>query len=225
MAYAGPIPFPVLEGGSGDSSHTAYAVLAGGTTSTGAVQSVSGVGTTGQVLTSNGAAALPTWQTGSGGNLVLIQSQTVSGAASVVFTTGITATYNNYAFLCSNVNTSVATALALQISTNGGSSYITTAYSGGQGFLSYGGTTWSTASSTTGLQYGTMGGGAQPNFGFWTWCWDITNGSYPLFMMMAGGNINSQASCYNTNTTVNAFRYLPASGTISGNFTLYGLLE
>lgn len=56
---------PVANGGSGDSSHTAYAVLAGGTTSTGPVQSVSGVGTTGQVLTSNGASALPTWQSGS----------------------------------------------------------------------------------------------------------------------------------------------------------------
>jgi len=53
---------PVANGGSGDTSHTAYAVLTGGTTSTGAVQSVSGVGIAGQILTSNGASALPTWQ-------------------------------------------------------------------------------------------------------------------------------------------------------------------
>lgn len=52
----------VANGGTGRSSHTAYAVLTGGTTSTGAQQSVSGVGTSGQVLTSNGASSLPSWQ-------------------------------------------------------------------------------------------------------------------------------------------------------------------
>ncbi len=52
----------VGSGGTGVATTTAYAVLCGGTTSTGALQSVSGVGTTGQILTSNGAGALPTWQ-------------------------------------------------------------------------------------------------------------------------------------------------------------------
>ena len=59
---------PVANGGTGDTSLTAYAVLAGGTTSTGALQQISGVGTTGQVLTSNGASTLPTWQTPAGGS-------------------------------------------------------------------------------------------------------------------------------------------------------------
>ena len=49
-------------GGTGLASLTAYAVLTGGTTPTGNLQQVSGVGTTGQALLSNGAAALPTWQ-------------------------------------------------------------------------------------------------------------------------------------------------------------------
>jgi hypothetical protein len=62
-------PLPVSAGGSGDTSHTAYAVLCGGTTTTGAVQSIASVGTTGQVLTSNGASALPTFQTASGASL------------------------------------------------------------------------------------------------------------------------------------------------------------
>lgn len=55
----------VANGGTGDTSFTAYTVVCGGTTSTGALQHVSGVGTSGQVLTSNGPAALPTWQTAS----------------------------------------------------------------------------------------------------------------------------------------------------------------
>ena len=53
---------PVANGGTGLSSTTAYGVLTGGTTSTGNFQNA-GAGTSGQVLTSNGASALPTWQT------------------------------------------------------------------------------------------------------------------------------------------------------------------
>lgn len=54
----------VSNGGTGNTSTTAYAVLCGGTTSTGNFQAVSGAGTAGQVLTSNGASTLPTWQGG-----------------------------------------------------------------------------------------------------------------------------------------------------------------
>lgn len=58
---------PVAGGGTGLSSVTAYAVLCGGTTSTGPLQSVASVGTAGQVLTSNGPGSLPTYQDASGG--------------------------------------------------------------------------------------------------------------------------------------------------------------
>jgi hypothetical protein len=56
-------PLLVPSGGTGLSSATAYAVICGGTTGTGAFQSIASIGTSGQVLTSNGAAALPTFQT------------------------------------------------------------------------------------------------------------------------------------------------------------------
>jgi hypothetical protein len=51
----------VAGGGTGGTTFTAYSVITAGTTSTGAFQNVSGTGTLGQVLTSNGAGALPTW--------------------------------------------------------------------------------------------------------------------------------------------------------------------
>lgn len=60
-------PVSVANGGTGDATMAAYAVVCGGTTSTGALQQVSGLGTSGYVLTSNGAGALPTWQPGGGG--------------------------------------------------------------------------------------------------------------------------------------------------------------
>lgn len=63
-------PIGVTKGGTGKTSYTAYALLAGGTTSTGTLQQVAGVGTAGQVLTSNGAGALPTWQANSAGGWV-----------------------------------------------------------------------------------------------------------------------------------------------------------
>lgn len=56
----------VAHGGSGRTSATAYAVVCGGTTGTGAHQSVAGLGASGDVLTSNGAGALPTFQTAPG---------------------------------------------------------------------------------------------------------------------------------------------------------------
>lgn len=72
----------VAGGGTGATSFTAYSVICAGTTSTAAFQNVSGVGTSGQVLTSNGSSALPTWQNASPGNAfttITVQIFTSSG--------------------------------------------------------------------------------------------------------------------------------------------------
>lgn len=53
----------VEHGGSGRSSATPYAVICGGTTNTGPHQSVPTLGSSGQMLTSQGAGTLPTWTT------------------------------------------------------------------------------------------------------------------------------------------------------------------
>ena len=79
------IPIEIASGGTGDATLTAYAVLCGGTTSTGPIQSIAGLGTAGQVLTSNGAAALPTFQTGGGGSgIVTIDGDTGSATGATV---------------------------------------------------------------------------------------------------------------------------------------------
>lgn len=85
LGWTGTLAVP--RGGSGAGSFTAYAVLCAGTTSTGAFQNVSGVGTSGQVLTSNGASALPTWQTG-GSSIVLSQQLLVGGSGTYTPTAG-----------------------------------------------------------------------------------------------------------------------------------------
>ena len=62
-------------GGTGVATTTAYGVLCGGTTATGAFQNA-GAGTATQVLTSNGAAALPSWAAPSAGSLTSYSAAT-----------------------------------------------------------------------------------------------------------------------------------------------------
>lgn len=63
MAYKRNSPIPVIEGGTGDTSFTAFAPIFGGTTSTSALQvSSTGQSVSGNVLTSTGSGSLPTFQ-------------------------------------------------------------------------------------------------------------------------------------------------------------------
>lgn len=78
----------VAGGGTGLTSATAYAVLCGGTTSTGAFQSIASVGTSGQALLSNGAGALPSFQTLTSFTSIAIQRITATGAFTYTPTTG-----------------------------------------------------------------------------------------------------------------------------------------
>lgn len=73
----------VAHGGSGRATATAYGVIIGGTTSTGAHQSVA-LGTAGQVLTSNGAGAAPTMQAPAATS---VPNGTVIGSAIGTYTT------------------------------------------------------------------------------------------------------------------------------------------
>jgi hypothetical protein len=83
----------IPKGGTGAATFTAYGVVTGGTTTTGALQSVA-VGSSGQVLTSNGAGALPSFQNVAGTGTVNSGTQyqlayyatstnAVSGASSI----------------------------------------------------------------------------------------------------------------------------------------------
>lgn len=67
----------VTNGGTGDTSFTAYAPIAGGTTSTGALQSLSsGISNSGYVLTSTGSNSAPTWQAPSAATNLNVVSKT-----------------------------------------------------------------------------------------------------------------------------------------------------
>lgn len=68
---------PVANGGTGLSTTTAYSVVFTGTTSTGAFQASAGPGTSGQILTSNGAGALPTFQTSTAASKSYVQAMSI----------------------------------------------------------------------------------------------------------------------------------------------------
>lgn len=74
----------VADGGTGASAFTAFAVMCGGITGTAAVQSIAGVGTAAQVLTSNGAGALPTFQAASGGLTAATQAEMEAASSTTV---------------------------------------------------------------------------------------------------------------------------------------------
>ena len=92
---------PVANGGTGATSQTAYAVLCGGTTSTGAYQSIASVGTSGQVLTSNGAGALPTFQSPASTGLTVGTTTIASGTSGYIL-------YNNAGVLGNVATTGTA---------------------------------------------------------------------------------------------------------------------
>lgn len=82
------LPVSVANGGTGLTTLTAYALMAAGTTATGNMQQVSGVGNAGQVLTSAGAAALPTWSNPAGLIYTGVSSNTVMVANNGYYLTG-----------------------------------------------------------------------------------------------------------------------------------------
>jgi len=110
----------VAQGGTGATSQTAYAVLCGGTTSTAAYQSIAGVGSSGQVLTSNGAGALPTFQAAAGAT---ITGTTTSGTYFIVGTTSTsgslsTASISNTNVVSYNASTGACSAVSFSASSD-----------------------------------------------------------------------------------------------------------
>lgn len=113
-------PVTVTYGGTGNASATAYSVLCGGTTTTGAFQSVSGLGSSGQVLTSNGAAALPTWQTATSSGTVTSFS---AGTLSPLFTTSVATATSTPALTFALSNAAAHTFMGNNTGSTGAPSY------------------------------------------------------------------------------------------------------
>jgi len=215
----------VAGGGTGMTSATSYAVLCGGTTSTNPHQSIAGVGSSGQVLTSNGAGALPTFQPNApaGTTWVFINSQDASASADIQFTSGIDSTYTLYAIFWSNVTPGTTLqSLNFALSNDGGSTYHTSGYlmadtAGGTG------TNQPSLGSPTNTGAGCDGS---------IYIFNPASASIKTILLTFYTAIGSTSQCigrggsYDTAETNNAVRFKFASGTVAtGKFTLYGIKQ
>src|SRR3954466_1089835 len=179
-------------GGTGDTSFTAYSVLCGGTTSTAALQNVSGVGTSGQVLTSNGASALPTWQAG--------------GSGTVTSVTGVT----NRITVANSTTTpliDISAAYVGQTSIITLGTVTTGTWNASVIALAYGGTNANLTASNGGIFYSTASAGA------------ILAGTATANQILLSGSSTTPAwstATYPATTTINQLLYSSSANTIAG---------
>lgn len=144
----------VSHGGTGIATTTAYGVITGGTTATGAFQNA-GTGTSGQVLTSNGNAALATWATPTTGTVTSVSVTTNQGVSGVVATANTTPAIT----LSLGALTGVTSVNGLVITANTG--VVTTGtWRGTPVELAYGGTNANLTASNGGIFYSTATAGA-----------------------------------------------------------------
>lgn len=226
-------PISVSNGGTGKTSFVANAVIAGGTTGTGALQNISGLGTAGQILVSTGASSLPTWQNnpgGAAGAWILLQTQTASNSATISFT-AISSTYTTYVVIYTNVIAATNSVQhQMRFSTNGGSSYLTTGYTAGAQLYPWSGGLTNVNSTT----FCPLSGAADMTTGFPTsgqiFLYGLGISSIPVqtgeFSTAQAANMISGLLLggYASAITANAIRFQMSSGNItSGTYSLYGL--
>lgn len=129
---------PVANGGTGNTTFTPYSVICAGTLATGPFQNVVGVGTANQVLVSNGAGALPSWQavpaTAGVTSIAGTANQITASAATGAVTLSIPATFIAPGSIAATTSLTVGTTL-LNVRTTG-----EVTMSGQPAFLAYLGT-------------------------------------------------------------------------------------
>lgn len=220
----------VAGGGTGNTTFTAYSLITAGTTATGSFQNVSGVGTSGQVLTSNGASSLPTWQDagGSGGAWVRISQTIASNDATVEFT-DLDSTYSLYQVVITGVQSvNDSTNFLMRTSTNNGVSFDSGATNyayatDGNGSMSN--------SSAIQINAGALGNNTNEKSDMMVY---IFNPSATTFtnVVIHGVLMNSVTTAQGIDSRgqrrsaadVDAIQFLYNNGNIStGTFTLYGL--
>ena len=238
-------PVSVTDGGSGRSSATTFSVICGGTVATGAHQSVASVGTAAQVLTSNGAGALPTFQDagggGGGGVWEFVSTATASNDATIEFNNLTAASYK---VVILNMVPDTGTELQIRMSDDNGSTFETTnyQYTWYSHVLSVFGNNNSLNAAffltTEGIATGAGQFGLNGEVNFWSintvsepaflsWCLNyqnsISTGGQAKFT--CGEGITARPSDAGNFTDIDAIQFFMSSGNIgSGIFHLYSLV-
>jgi len=217
---------------SSNYSPTQYTVQTGG--ANGLLNSLA-VGTAGQVLTSAGAGVQPGWATASavGASITLIQTQDAANVAQIDFTTSISS-YNNLLLVFDNLSGSATTTFQMRISTDGGSTFLTTNYQSGFQVVSYNGTTFANQNGTGAyIISGNLTNTAGDTSSGVIFIQDIipSGSSAPKIVGYVSQISTATAqrcltSGYHNAATTNALRLFCGSGNIkTGKFSLYGISQ
>jgi len=172
------------------------------------------------------------------GKLELIETQTVSSVSAVEFTDLQESTYNVH-FVTVNdftISTTGPASVLMQLSTDGGSSYVSSGYQ----YANQTGTTAgtftefkSTSSAYIFLSYGGLNNATNRNHNGYFYIYNAGDSSkYTFLTKMSFGVYNTSdimtfgSSVYPTANTVNAFKIFMASNTIgTADISLYGIVE
>ena len=172
------------------------------------------------------------------GGLVFLASATASASAAIEFTSGITSTYSNYVFMLKNVRPATnAQDFYFQVSSDGGSSWLTGYYGACAG---YDGSVTLRSAGFTAASYFTLADSVHNGTGIgvggplylidpsdantlplirWDFVTITSIGSVYAMGQSGGGNRNSAAA-------VNAVRFSFASGNIAdGEIRMYGIKD
>jgi len=223
----------VAQGGTGASTFAANGILYGA--GTGAIAATA-VGTANQVLTSNGSGVAPTFQDAAGGGATtLLTTVNASSASNVQFTSNIDSTYKKYIIVGNSItNSADNTNLSMTFSFNGGSTYQSSLYSMYSIYsdeTTSGHSTFRQNETTSSLVMREMRTGTHLNSNFTMEIYNPAYSGYTFHSWKASypGYLATQVFYQNGSGmlkiagAVNAIKYAPASGTISGTFKLYGI--
>jgi len=166
--------------------------------------------------------------------LVLLSAVTASGAASVAFSsTYITSTYDKYVVEFDGVYGSSGSVVRLHVSTNNGSTYEASAYYTTASFQAFNSTTITGVVQTNTTNFALTStdtistSAGNPGHGTIKFSNPSSSTAAKMFyydwMSAATGALVRGAGAWASNTAINNIKIEPASGTITGNFRLYGL--
>jgi len=205
---------------------TQYSVLSGG--ASGGINNIS-PSTSGYVLTSNGLSSQPTFQASSAvsGALVKLQTQSSASTAGIAFnSTYITSTYNIYVVVMNKVTVSTSGNLNLEVSTNNGSSYVSTGYLSGNAYMGYTSSSFGNENSTTFYQLFTGSSTAVSSGTVWLFNLPLSTGHSIYSDFFVGNDYWQKGYGSNLTGSINNIQFYQSGGSnFSATATLYGLIQ
>jgi hypothetical protein len=233
---------PLLSGASSApswaSSTYPSTVASGGLLYGSATNTVSVLAPTASSVLTTTSGSVPQWSTkvpgSTGGSLQLISSQSASNSASISFT-GLSS-YSSMLFLTLDTIAPVTNAAVLQmfVSTNNGSSYITSGYTSGITYSAYNSATLTNKNSTSAILLSNTqsNSGANELNGF-LYLYNINLATYFAVNGMTSWTDTTASNIVNTvalgafsTTGVNAIQFSYSTGNIlAGTFSLYSISQ